>query len=195
VDEPKIKGASIRECLLWHDRRYGHEETLLLTERLPPHLLAMLHPAQPALGILGASWYPCTLVHNMCDRLLELRGGGDGRELALAANREVMPRIMHGMYRMVLRTVGSPELYAHHVQRLWRRLHTTGERSITLHEPDEAFSVVENWPGHHPLLCWLTIYTMAYMFETMGYKRWSVERVACVSQGGARCETLLRYRR
>ncbi len=55
--------------------------------------------------------------------------------------------------------------------------------------------MVESWPGHHPLLCWITIYTMAYMFEVMGYKRWSVDRVACVSQGAARCETILRYRR
>jgi hypothetical protein len=82
-----------------------------------------------------------------------------------------------------------------HVHRLWRRLHTTGDRQMRIVAPGEALSVVENWPGHHPFMCWSTIYTMAYVFEAMGYKHWSVERTACVSHGGQRCQTVLRYRR
>ena len=61
--------------------------------------------------------------------------------------------------------------------------------------PGEALSVLEDWPGHHPLLCWTVIYTMAFVFEAMGYKAWEVERVACVGHGGSHCASVLRYRK
>ena len=195
MTEPKIKGSAIRELLLWHDQRYGHADTVALSDRLPPHLLAMLDTSQPALGILGASWYPCTLTHPMLDRVIEMHGGDEGREFANAANRDVVPKMIRGVYKMVFRTAATPELYARHIQRLWRRLHTTGDRSITIASPGEATSVVANWPGHHPFLCWTTIYTMAYVFEAMGYAHWTVERTGCVGHGAPRCETILRYRR
>jgi len=194
VQEPRIKGAAIRELLLWHDQRYGHDETVALTERIPPHLMTMLDTTRPALGVLGASWYPITLTHPMLDRVVEVRGN-EGREIANAANRVIVPKMIRGIYRMIFRTAATPELYASHIQRLWRRLHTTGDRSMTLLSSSEAHSVVENWPGHHPFLCWSSIYTMAYMFEAMGYARCNAERIACVGHGAARCESILRYER
>jgi hypothetical protein len=193
VDEPKIKGAAIREMLLWHDQRYGHAETVALTVRIPPHLMSILDTTQPAFGVLGASWYPRSVTHPMLDEIVEIRGN-EGRELASAVNRDVVPRMIRGVYRMIFRTVATPELYARHIHRVWRRLHTTGDRSMTIREPGEALSIVENWPGHHPFLCWTTIYTMAYVFEAMGYAHWSVERIACVAHGAPRCETVIRYR-
>lgn len=192
--EPKIKGSAIREMLLWHDERYGHAETVDLTVPVPPHLLSMLDTTQPALGVLAATWYPISVTHPMLDRVMEVRGN-EGRELANAVNRDVVPRMIRGVYRMIFKTVATPELYARHIHRLWRRLHTTGDRSMTIGEHAEALSVVENWPGHHPFLCWTTIYTMAYVFEAMGYPHWSVERIGCVSHGARRCETILRYKR
>jgi hypothetical protein len=194
VDEPKIKGAAIREMLLWHGKRYGHAETVALTERIPPHLVTMLDTAQPALGVLAATWYPVAVTHPMLDRIVEVHGN-EGRDIADAVNRDSVPKMIRGVYRMLFRTAASPELYARHIQRLWRRLHTTGDRSMTIFGASEAHSVVENWPGHHPFLCWSSIYTMAYMFEAMGYSRWSAERIACVDHGGPRCESILRYKR
>jgi len=194
ASEPQIKGAAIREFLLWHAGKFGHDQTAQLVVGLPAALAAMVDPSQPALGILGASWYPATLVHPMLDRMAE-RAGHEGKELARDANREVVPRMIRGIYRVMFRAAATPELYARHVQRLWRRLHSTGERSIVLRAPGEAFSVVEQWPAHHPVLCWVTIYTMAYVFEAMGYRHWTVDRIACVSHGAGRCETVLRYRR
>jgi hypothetical protein len=194
AEEPKVKGALVREMLLWYGARFGHEATARLAEAVPPHLASLVDASQPALGILAASWYPMALITPMLDRVLE--GCHDeGRELARDANRDVVPRLIRGVYRIAFRAVASPELYARHVARLWRRLHTTGDRSMTLRAPGEALSVVENWPGHHPLVCWLTIYTMAYVFEAMGYKQWTVERLCCVGHGAARCETVLRFAR
>jgi hypothetical protein len=194
VEEPKIKGAAIREMLLWHVKRYGHAETVALTERVPPHLMTTFDTTQPALGVLGATWYPCAVTHPMLDRVVEVHGN-EGRDIANAANREAVPKMIRGVYRMLFRTAASPQLYASHIQRFWRRLHTTGDRGMTIFESGEAHSVIENWPGHHPFLCWSSIYTMAYVFEAMGYTRWSVERIKCVDHGATRCESLLRYAR
>ena len=189
-----MKGAVIREFLLWYEKRYGRADVDLLVDLVPAHLKPLIDPSRPALGILGASWYPMGLTHPMLSYVVE-RAGNEGRTFALEANREIVPRMIRGVYRMLFKTAATPERYAAHVQRLWRNLHTTGERSMVIRTPGEALSAVERWPAHHPLLCWITIYTMAIMFETMGYKHWTVERVACVDHGGARCETVLRYRK
>ncbi|MGH7296415.1 MAG: hypothetical protein ACRELB_15865, partial [Polyangiaceae bacterium] len=133
-----------------------------------------------------------TLTHPMLDSLVA-RAGNEGKEMARDANREVVPRMIRGVYRVLFRAVASPELYARHVPRLWRRLHTTGDRAVVIRAPGEALSTTTRWDGHHPMLCWMTIYTMVYVFEAMGYRQWTVERLACVSHGGDRCETLLRY--
>jgi hypothetical protein len=193
VDEPRIKGAAVRELLLWYDGKYGREETARLVERVPPALLGMVDVSRPGLGILGASWYPTSLTHPMLDRIAA-EHGHEGRDLARDANHDVVPRMIRGIYRMAFRAVATPELYARHVSRLWRRMHTTGERTMQVRAEGEALSVVSGWAGHHPVLCWVTIYTMAYVFEAMGYKHWSVDRVACVGHGAPQCETILRYR-
>jgi hypothetical protein len=192
AEEPKVKGALVREMLLWYGGRFGHEATARLAARVPPALAPLIDPSLPALGILASSWYPVSLTHPMLDAAMEGQHD-EGRELAREANRDVVPRLIRGVYRIAFRATASPELYARHVGRLWRRLHTTGDRSMVLRAPGEAFSVVESWAGHHPFVCWMTIYTMAYVFEAMGYKRWTVDRLACVGHGAARCETVLRF--
>jgi hypothetical protein len=184
----------VRELLLWHDRRFGHEETARLASGLSPDALARVDTSQPALGILSATWYPMSVTHPMMDAVAA-RGGNEGREFAMQANREVVPRMIRGVYRTMFDVVASPENYARHVGRLWRRLHTTGERSMVLRAPGEAVSRIDGWTGHHPLACWLTIYTMAYVFDAMGYRHWTVERLTCVAHGGERCETLLRFKK
>jgi len=64
---------------------------------------------------------------------------------------------------------------------------------MSLRGDGEALSVVEDWPGHHPTLCWITIYTMVELFRAMGYGRVSVYRLECVSHGASRCATIMRY--
>ncbi len=184
----------VRELLLWYDRRFGHDETARLAAGLTPQALSRIDTSQPALGILSASWYPRSVTHPMMDAVAA-RAGNEGREYAMQSNREVVPRMIRGIYRTMFDVVASPESYAKNVGRLWRRIHTTGERSMVLRAPGEAVSRVDRWPGHHPMACWLTIYTMAYVFEAMGYRRWSVERLTCVAHGGGACETLLRFRK
>ncbi|HEX8794440.1 MAG TPA: hypothetical protein VF765_26025 [Polyangiaceae bacterium] len=126
MTEPKTKGAATREMLLWHDRRYGHAATVALCDRIPPHLLGMLDLSQPALGVLSATWYPISLTYPMLDRALEQYGGGEGRELAAAINRDLVPKMIHGIYRVILLDHDlhdGARLRGHGVRALERRAH------------------------------------------------------------------------
>jgi hypothetical protein len=189
-----MKGATIREFLLWYEAKLGREALLDLLADVPPSGLSLISPAMPALGILSSSWYPMSLTHPMLTRAAD-RCGREGREFAMEANREVVPKMIRGVYRIMFLAVASPELYARHIGRMWRHLHSTGDRTMTIRAPGEALSIVENWAGHHPMACWVAIYTMAFVFEAMGYREWSVERLTCVAHGAGRCETVLLYRK
>ena len=190
-DAPTIKGAALREFLLWYERTRGPERTLAIARGVPPDLAPLIRINMPAFGVLASSWYPVALSHYYLDAVME---GNEGRELAREANRDVVPRMIHGVYRVIYRTIASPELYARHVGRQWRKLHSTGERTFEIRGPGEARSTVANWPGHHPMLCWITIYTMVSLFETMGFSRVDAERVRCVAHGGGgECVTILRW--
>jgi hypothetical protein len=187
-----VKGAVLREMIIWYVSRYGRVDADRVFRSVPPSEARLLHRSEPAFGIRTASWYPMSMIRPMLDAVSE--GLPDeGRQFAREANASVVPRMVRGLYRVFFDVVATPDRYARHVPRLWRRLHTTGERTMVIRRPGEAFSVVERWPGHHPLLCWTVIYTMAFVFEAMGYKSWEVERVACVAHGADRCETRLTY--
>jgi hypothetical protein len=54
--------------------------------------------------------------------------------------------------------------------------------------------VLADWPAHHPVLCWVTIYTMFSLFEAMGFEAVTAERIRCAGHGGADCATVLRWR-
>jgi hypothetical protein len=192
--EPCLKGSVMREMLIWYVARYGRVEANRVFCAIPAPHSRTLNPQEPAFGILSSSWYPMSMIRPVLDAATE--GLNDeGRALVREANSVMVPRMLRGVYKVFFDMVATPDRYARHVPRLFRRLHTTGDRSMLIRRPGEAFSVVENWPGHHPTLCWTVIYTMGFVFEAMGYKTWEVERVACVSHGGKRCETVLHYRR
>jgi hypothetical protein len=192
--EPRVKGAVVREMLLWYEDRFGHDALARLLRRIPREQAQLLAPGAPAFGVLASTWYPSSLVNAILDVVCE-ETDDEGREIARMANAVVVPRMIHGVYRVLFTLVATPERYARHVPRLWRGLHTTGERTMKIRAPAEAFSATESWAGHHPTLCWVTIYTMAYVFEAMGYRTWDVDRIACVSHGARRCETVLRFQK
>jgi hypothetical protein len=180
--------------LLWYEDHYGHEALGHLLRNVPREYALSIAPSEPAFGLLASTWYPSSFINAVLDAVCE-ETDDEGREIARQANSVVVPRMIHGVYRILFTLVATPERYARHVPRLWNGLHTTGKRSMAIRAPGEAFSVTEDWPGHHPMLCWVTIYTMAYVFEAMGYKQWEVDRVACVSHGKGRCETVLRFKK
>lgn len=193
VEAALIKGGAIRELLLWYERHYGSTYAVDLGRRLPLHLSRQLDVARPGLGLLTNVWYPSPIVHAILDSIAARHDEDELRSITAEANHFAVRSLTRGVYQFLFRMVGSPELYAKHIQRAWNLLHSTGKRVIMLDE-GIADSTIEDWPGHHPWLCEITTHTMQAVFVAMGCRDVELERLSCVAQGAPRCRSILRFR-
>ena len=195
MPEPMIKGAIMRDCVVWYGERYGSDALKQAAERLPDDVRAMLDIESPTFHLLGSLWYPARLVHAFLEALARDRSATEMNRLLYDATRGLVKGgARQSVYRFFLERLVTPEIYAVCVPRFWRQLHSTGDRQVKIARRGYAESIVTNWPGHHPLLCTLTIETMSAVFETMGCKSVTWDRVACVSNGARECKTLLSWR-
>jgi hypothetical protein len=188
-----VKGAAVRELLAWSLERLAPGTGERMIGRMRPEDRALLVPDAPALGIRGSKWYPSPLVHSVLDVFAESVGGEAQHGFMRDACAAVIPRMVAGPYRALFGLLASPSLYARLIQHGWRQLHTTGQRSMVLPRPGEAESQINNWSGHHPILCEVTVETMATLFRVMLRSDIQVQRVACVSEGAPCCRALLRW--
>ena len=188
-----IKGGPIRELLLWYEGRYGRDYVPSVIARLDPVHALSVSENKLTLGLVPSVWYPAPIVHAILDALAERHSPEELHEIVRESNAFVVRRMTKGLYQFLFRMVGSPELYAKHIQRAWNMLHSTGRREIVLGD-GVAESTIDDWAGHHPWLCEVASQTMRAVFEAMGCREVRVERVACVSKGDPRCKSLLRYR-
>ncbi len=190
--DARVKGAVIREFLVWYESVHGRGYVERVCARLEPDELAKLSPERMGLGMLPTGWYSSAIVHAVLDGVTEGATPAEVSALLREGNAVVVQRMTRGLYQFLFRMVGSPALYAKHIQRAWRLLHTTGERHMEL-SPGRAESSIRDWPGHHPVLCELTTETMRTVFEVMGCRHVTAEPVACLSRGDLECRTILRY--
>lgn len=188
----QIKGSAVREFALWYEAHHGRAYVAGVVRRLPPEIADQIWPERHALGLVATEWYRSEVVHAILDAVSEGRTDAEMAALLVDASDLTVRRLSRGLYQFLFRMVASPGLYAKHVQRAWRTLHSTGERTIYLSE-GMADSVTSSWPGHHRWLCFLTNETMRRVFEAMGCRDVSLERINCVSDGDARCRCVLRY--
>jgi hypothetical protein len=191
----RIKGAAFREFFLWTERTQGTAFRDVVAARLPEDLRARVDTKAPALGLLASEWYPSAIVHTTLDVLAEGKTDDEIERIIMDGNRAVVPLLIRGVYKFMFENVASPELYARFIGRLWRQLHDTGDRAMEITSPTTARSTIARWPGHHPILCLITMHTMASVFEAMRCTNVRVERMACVSKGDLRCEALLTFER
>ncbi len=193
ADDALIKGGPIRELLLWYEGRYGREYVPAVIARLSPAHALSVSEDKLTLGLVPSVWYPAPIVHAILDALAERHTTEELYEIVCESNDFVVRRMSKGLYQFLFRMVGSPELYAKHIQRAWNMLHSTGRREIVLSD-GVAESTIDDWAGHHPWLCEVASETMRAVFEAMGCRDVRLERVACVSKGDPKCKSLLHYR-
>ncbi|MFO0550426.1 MAG: hypothetical protein U0271_18670 [Polyangiaceae bacterium] len=191
-DAALIKGGAIREFLLWYETRFGRAYVERMLKRLPRTEAQFIWPERQALGIVINDWYPSPVVHALLDAIFEDLDEPVADELIREAGGFVVRRLSRGLYQFLFRMVASPGLYAKHVQKAWSQLHNTGLRRIELSR-NCADSTIEDWPGHHPRLCQITMETMRQVFEAMGCRDVRLERIACVSRGDDLCRAKLHY--
>lgn len=183
----------MREFVLWYLAREGGAIVEPLLASVAPSDRALLDKLAPALGLIASAWYPCSLVHALLDFCGRDRTRAEQRALAREGNAAVVPKMIRGTYRVLFERLATPALYARFIQPAWRQLHTTGERTMRVVREGEVDSEVSRWPCHHPMLCDLTVETMTAVFAIMLKTEVTATRIACVSEGGARCRTLLRW--
>ena len=186
MGEAMIKGGAIREFFAWYERKFGIESVRDMARRVPSDLAPLVDPDDPVVHFLASSWYPARLVHSMLDTMNEGRSDLEIERLARDATRHVVANGMGSVYRFLLEKLGSPQIYASMIPRMWRQLHDTGDRSVEIVEEGRAISKVANWAGHHRVLCMLSTMLMCAIFEQMGKKnvKWTCTR--CISRDGGR---------
>jgi hypothetical protein len=192
--EPMIKGGALREFVQWYGINHGKERLREVAQNLPEEMRSYIDPDDPIVNLLAASWYPSRFCNVLLDAVSEGLSQPEIERMAHDATRWIVQRGMNSVYRFALRRLVTPEMYAASVPRLWRQLHTTGDREMRVTSPTTAESKVLNWGGHHSVMCTVTIETMCAVFETMRCQHVTWKRVACVSRGASECVTLLEWK-
>lgn len=191
MGEAMLKGGAIREFFAWYEAKFGIENVRAMARRVEPaELRALLDPDDPIVHFLPSSWYPARLVHAMLDVAMEGRTELEIERLARDATRHVVRHGMNSAYRLLLSKLGSPQIYARMIPRMWRQLHDSGDRSVELAEEGRATSKIANWAGHHRHLCMLSTTLMCAVFEQMGKKNVKWSCVHCIGRnagGGNEC--------
>jgi len=190
-----IKGALIRAFLVWYQGRHGRERMAELIQRVPMPHRAALSLERDGLGVLVNGWYPAPMVHAVLDTMEQLHGSAEMPALLREGCEHATAALLRGVYMLLFRMVGTPQMYSRNIQRAWLKLHSSGERELKLLGPDTAESFIRNWPDHHRWTCLVAHETLRFAFRTMGYKQAEVEVHECVSRGHAHCRATLSFRK
>ncbi len=185
----RIKGTALMPVLSWYADSFGKGAFASALSRMSPEVRSEFSLEDGVPHLLPSAWYDVRLAHALLDETLGAAPSTERHRIAREAARAGVTASARGIYRFMLAQLGSPELYARHIQRVWSLLHSGGTREVRIVAPGEADSDIRDWPGHHPLLCALTNETMAAVFEVMGAKQVMLRREQCISEGAPLCRT------
>ncbi len=189
-----MKGSALAYWVDWYAEHHDPEKLMEIVARLPAPARGELDPSDPRLGLIPTAWYPAAAVGRILDGVTEGMSAAERARLIEESTAAGVDQGIRGIFRLAFELLATPERYAKHIQRFWNQLHDTGTRSVTIVGPGEAISLIEDWPGHHPILCAVTMETMAAIFRKMGLSDVEVLRVECVSRHDERCKAILRWR-
>lgn len=189
----KIKGAVMRALLDWYQKTHGPAAyERIFTQLTDAERAELGERADRKAELLASGWYDVGLAHRLAEIVYSPLAPADRARLAREGARHGLRALSKGVYQFVAQQIVTPAFYARHIQRLFRLLHDTGERSIEVGE-GEALSITSKWAGHHPLLCLQVNETTAAVFETLGCREVTVEPLSCVSDGARDCRCRLRW--
>jgi hypothetical protein len=184
----RAKGAAFKELLLWLDQRLGREKMLQALARLPPECKGIIWPEAGNFGVLAGSWYPLACIHKLLDGLTASMTRQERFDLAQKASRVVMNVTLNGIYKAVVRAFVSPTLYAKFATKLWQSYYDSGDFKVIVAEDNcTADCTIGNWSGHHPFVCDMNIAAASAIYEAMGQKGVSTQRLACIGEGASYC--------
>jgi hypothetical protein len=183
VAEGRIRGAALREFLIWYAREHAASELDQAVDELAG-TGASFHSGLPAYGVMSGQWYDASEIQQLLDVLAE---HDLDQEAAREGGRVVMKRTLAGVFRTVLRFLVTPERYAKHAQKIWSSYYDTGEFTVRLTDVG-SITTIRQWTSHHPILCEMNVSAAEVIYETMGCRNVRVRRLKCVDGGGGACE-------
>lgn len=162
-------------------------------QQIPVEERGGFDPTSTTLGVIPTVWYPTAAVGRVLDNVAATMTVAERTRMVRESTEASVAKSMRGIFKLAFQLLVTPDRYAKHIQRFWNQLHDTGIRTVEVVGPGEAVSLIEDWRGHHPLLCEATMETMAAVFRRMGLEDVEVMRVECVSTNDARCKAILRW--
>jgi hypothetical protein len=109
-------------------------------------------------------------------------------ELLRTGVEQAVGSTLTGVYKVLFKTLVTPERHAKYAQKIWDNYYNTGTVQGRMLDEHRSEQWVTNWPGHHPLLCELSISSLTVFHQHMGCTNVKVNRTACVLD--ARMSTL-----
>lgn len=170
-DRGRIKGAPLREFVIWVEEHWGPEVLRRAHASLPEDQRRQLDPHRPALGVLAASWYPGDMTLDLLEALFEGRTEQERTRAISEATARAMNANLGGIYkRFFIRLFMSPKQYVVHVNKLWSLHFDTGTITAKLVSETRIHWQIQGWRTHHPLLCRFVLCSEPAVFGAMGCK-------------------------
>lgn len=192
---PHVKGSALSYLTGWYAEQRDAEQLMAIVARIPEAERGGIDPTAPHLGLISTEWYPAAVVGRILDEVTEGMSEEERTRLIRESTAAGVEQGVRGIFRLAFKLLVTPERYAKHIQRFWNQLHDTGTRRVEIVAPGKAFSIIEDWPGHHTVLCEITMETMAAIFRRMGLRDVEVTRIECVGSHDPRCRAVVRWRR
>jgi hypothetical protein len=191
----QVKGAALREFVVWYQERHGSARLAEKIATLPPDTARQLNFDRSHIGVLASAWYPAAAIHALLDSLLAGMSADEQAVLAREGAEAIMNATLRGIYRMLFAMLMSPERYLRSAQVLWNRYYDDGEVRKTVEGPTLHRTVITGWTSHHRFLCDMHVESGRAIYREMGLADVSGERVSCVSRGDKACAFLIRWRK
>ncbi|MDB4943988.1 MAG: hypothetical protein JWP97_3522 [Labilithrix sp.] len=177
---PSIKGLVFREFVRWYEQSHGRDAAMRAYTALPDDLRFHLQPDLEAFGLVASTWYPCELAGAMLQEVTLGVPPLRRAEMLRSGVQHALGVTLTGVYKMLFDTLITPERHAKYAQKIWSQYYNTGVVTGAMEGEMRSSQLVTDWTGHHPMLCELSISSLAVFHEAMGCKNVRVRRTSCV---------------
>lgn len=190
----RIKGAVIRDFILWHVRENGQGPLARAVQRLPADQRDVFDLAKEGLGVLSSDWIAASAVHAVLDDLTKGLSAAEYDELARKAADAAISGMMTGVQKIVFATLMTPNAYAKIVNLAFRLNYEHGRVISEQLGPTRQRGYVEGWASHHPFLCRLNVEIKARVYRAMKCEDVRIEARFCRSLGDKECSSIIVWR-
>ena len=175
----KVKGVVIlngRDYALASGGEQGWDRVL---ERLEPD------DRQALAEVIPVGWYDMGLYDRTNRALADALGGG-GSEVMTAAGRFAAEHDLKTIHRLFLR-LANPAYVIERSASFWGRFQDSGTWTVVREPPNRVRATLEGWGSQDEMTCIRLAAYMFRLFQLVGARNGTLERVACRSSGDPAC--------